>query len=64
MFVAATFSKERYAAAVDELTKDANTHYHTTIGWATGLEIIATALIFVVTALTFLLGTALRSENL
>lgn len=62
--LAATFSKERYAAAVNELVTDANTHYHTAIGWGTGFEIIATALIFIVTALTFLLGTASRSDNL
>jgi len=60
---ASTFSKERYNAAVDELTKDANTHYHTVIGWATGLEIIATALVFIVTGITFLLGSSSRSEN-
>jgi len=59
-----TFSKERYAAAVKELRADANTHYHTAIGWATGFEIIATALIFIVTAITFLLGTASRSEDI
>ena len=63
VFLASTFSKERYAAAVNELVTDANTHYHTAIGWATGFEIIATALIFIVTALTFLLGTAAKSDN-
>lgn len=63
-FLAASFSKERYAAAVNELVTDANTHYHTAIGWGTGFEIIATVFIFIVTALTFLLGTASRSDNL
>jgi hypothetical protein len=58
------FSKERYAAAVAELIEDANGTYHTTIGWATGLEIIATALILVVTILTYFLGAALKSDNL
>jgi len=61
---ASIFSKERYAAAVNELRTDANTHYHTAIGWATGFEIIATALIFLVTAITFLLGNASRSEDI
>lgn len=62
--LAATFTKERYTAAMNELVTDANTHYHTAIGWATGFEIIATALIFIVTALTFLLDTASKSDNL
>jgi len=61
---ASTFSKERYAAAGRELRTVANTHYHTTIGWAAGFEIIATALIFIVTALAFLLGTASRSDDI
>jgi hypothetical protein len=32
------------------------------IGWAAGFEIIATVLIFLVTGLTFLLGTATSEE--
>ena len=59
----ATFTHDRYIAAERELRADANTHYHTTIGWATGFEIIATLLIFVVTAVTFLLGAASRSDD-
>lgn len=58
--LASTFSNENYKASVKELTTDANTTYHTVIGWATGYEIIATVLVFLVTALTFLLGTASR----
>jgi len=59
----ATFNYDRYRAAERELRMDANTHYHTNIGWATGWEIIATVLVFIVTALTFLLGTASRSDD-
>ena len=58
-----TFTRERFVAAERELRADANTHYHTTIGWATGFEIIATLLIFIVTAVTFLLGAASRSDD-
>ncbi|CAF0839522.1 unnamed protein product [Rotaria sordida] len=60
----ATFSHERYVAAEDELIKDANSHFHTTIGWATGYEIIAATLMFIVTALSFLLMIASRSEDI
>jgi hypothetical protein len=59
----ATFSHEKYLEAERELRDDANTHYHTAIGWATGYEIIATALVFIVTALAFWLGTASRSDE-
>ncbi|CAF1267233.1 unnamed protein product [Adineta steineri] len=62
-FHQSTFSNDQFAAAKNELFLDANTHYHTNIGWATGFEIIATVLIFLVTAVTFLLGTISRSEN-
>jgi len=60
---ASTFSKERYAAAVRELRTVANSHYHTTIGWAAGFEIIATVLLFIVTALAFLLGTGRADDT-
>jgi len=60
---ASTFSHDRYVQAENELRTDANTHYHTNIGWATGYEIIATVLIFIVTGLTFLLGTVSRSDD-
>jgi hypothetical protein len=62
-FSAKTFSRESYLAAEHELRLDANTHYHTNIGWATGYEIIATVLIFIVTAVSFLLGTASRLDD-
>ncbi|UJR23882.1 hypothetical protein I4U23_026854 [Adineta vaga] len=58
-----SFSHERFVAAEKELRDDANTHYHTNIGWATGFEIIATVLLFLVTGATYLLGTMLRSDN-
>jgi len=45
-YYGATFSHERYLTAERELRTDANTHYHTIIGWGTGYEIIATVLIF------------------
>jgi len=63
-FLASTFPKDRYLAAVKELRKTANEHYHTAIGWAAGFEIIATVLIFIVTAITFLLGTASRAVDI
>jgi hypothetical protein len=63
-FLAATFSKDRYVLAQKELRTTANTHYHTTIGWATGFEIIATVLVFIVTAIAFLLGTASRAVDI
>ena len=58
-----TFNHDRYVAAESELRLDANTHYHTAIGWATGYEIIATVLVFIVTALTFWLGATSRSDD-
>jgi len=60
---ASTFNHDRYVAAERELYDDAHTHYHTTIGWATGFEIIATVLIFIVTAVAFLLGTLSGSDE-
>jgi hypothetical protein len=57
-------SRERYRAAEDELRTDANTHYQTTIGLATHLEIIATVLTVVVVGITFLLGAASRSNDI
>jgi hypothetical protein len=62
-FLASLLPKERYAAAVKELRFDANTHYHTVIRWGTGFEIIATALVLVVTALTYILATP-KSEDI
>jgi hypothetical protein len=64
VFLASTYPKDVYLAAVKELRKTANEHYHTAIGWATGFEIIATVLIFIVTAITFLLGTASRAVDI
>ena len=62
--VESTFSAERFAAAEAELRADANTHYHTEIGWGTGFEIIATVLMFVVTGLAFLLASASRADEI
>ena len=59
----ATFSQDRLNQAVKELRLDADTHYHTVIGRATIYEIIATALVFVVTALTFWFGTLVTRET-
>ncbi|CAF2893269.1 unnamed protein product [Rotaria sp. Silwood2] len=56
-------SHEKYVAAEQELRTDANEHFHTRIGWATGFEIIATVLVFFVTALTILLLMASRSDD-
>ncbi|CAF1971525.1 unnamed protein product [Rotaria magnacalcarata] len=54
---------DQYIAAERELRTDANTHYHTTIGRATVFEISATVLILIVNALTFLLASASRSDD-
>ncbi|CAF3442594.1 unnamed protein product [Rotaria sp. Silwood1] len=58
-----TFSHDKYVAAENELRNVANSHFHTTIGWATGFEIIATVLVFFVTGLTILLLMASRSDD-
>ncbi|CAF0766158.1 unnamed protein product [Rotaria sordida] len=58
------FTHDQYVNAENELRTDAHTHYHTTIGWATGFEIIATVLVFFVTALTFLLVQSSRSDDM
>lgn len=57
-------SHEKYVEAENELITDANTHYHTNIGRATGFEIVATVLVLLVTAVTFLLGSASRSDDI
>ncbi|CAF1155841.1 unnamed protein product [Adineta steineri] len=57
-------SRELYTKAEQELREDANTHYHTIIGRATVYEIIATTLIFIVTAVTFWFATSSRAEDL
>lgn len=59
----ATFSHERYLDAERELRADANTHYHTILGWATWFEIAAAILVLIVTGLTLWLGTASRSDE-
>jgi len=59
-----TFNNERYIKAENELRTDANTHYHTIIGRATIYEIVATTLIVIITALTFLLGASSRAEDI
>lgn len=60
----ATVSRELYNKAKNELINDANTHYHTAIGRGTIYEIIATGLVFVVTALAFWLASVSRSEDI
>lgn len=60
---ASKISHEVFAEAENELLTDANTHYHTNIGKATGFEILATVLISLVTAITFLLASASRSDD-
>jgi hypothetical protein len=60
----AIFSQERYLEAEQELRTDANTHYRTKIGWATGYEIIATLLLLLATGLAFLLGAASRANDI
>lgn len=59
----ATFSRDRHVEAEKELRADADTHYHTVIGRATIYEIIATALVFVITAVTFWFGTVATRET-
>jgi len=59
----ATFSHDRYVSAVNDLRTTANSHYHTTIGWAAGFEIIATVLVCIATVVTFLLANASRSNE-
>jgi len=59
----ATFSRESYKVAENELRTDANTHYHTVIGRAAIYEIIATLFILIVTVLTFLFGTSTRADD-
>jgi hypothetical protein len=61
--LASTFPHDIYLAAKQELLDDANTHYHTNIGWATYFEIIATVLVLIATALTFYIGANSRSEK-
>jgi len=61
---ASTFPKDRYVAAEKELRATSNTHYHTVIGRATIFEIIATILICIVTAITFLLGASSRAADI
>lgn len=63
-YYASTFSNGNYTAAKTELLRNANSAYHTIIGWATGFEIIATVLIFVGTAITFILATGSKREDL
>ena len=59
-----TFDHQHYLDAKAELLKESHDHYHTKIGWATGFEIIATVLTLIVAALTFILGTLSRSEEM
>ncbi|CAF0760193.1 unnamed protein product [Rotaria sp. Silwood1] len=59
-----TVSHDLYLKAENELINDANTHFHTTIGWATGYEIIASVLIFFITILSFWLAITSRSEDI
>lgn len=63
-YYASTFSKENYKAAKKELLNDANTAYHTIIGWGTGFEIIATFLVFIGTAITFIFATESKRDDL
>jgi hypothetical protein len=57
-------SHESYIEAERELILDANTHYHTKIGWGTIYEIIATVLIFIDTVLTLWLSTLAKSDEI
>ena len=59
----ASFSRDRLVQAEKELRLDADTHYHTVIGRATIYEIIATVLVFVITAVTFWFGTVATRET-
>ncbi|CAF3756868.1 unnamed protein product [Rotaria magnacalcarata] len=59
-----TLNYESYVEAVKELIKKSKTHYHTKIGWATIYEIFATALILIITALSFWLAKTSRLEDI
>jgi hypothetical protein len=61
--LASRFSYDQYVAAEKELLVDANTTYHTNIGWATGFEIIATILVAIGTAVTFYHGYSSKSDK-
>jgi len=58
-----SFSHDRYLAAERELREDANSHYHTVIGWSTGFEIIAAILVFLATVVEFWYIVTSRAEN-
>ncbi|CAF2322110.1 unnamed protein product [Rotaria sp. Silwood2] len=58
------FSHESYLKGEEELINDANTHFHTKIGWAAGYEIIALGLMFIITGLSFWLAIKSRSEDI
>lgn len=59
-----TFNDQRFAEAEKELRDDADTHYHTNIGRAAIFEILTTAIIFIVTGLTFFIGSTSRSNDI
>lgn len=59
----ASIPREKYLAAEQELRTDANSHYHTSIGRATVFEIVATVLVLIVAAVSFLLASASRSDD-